>query len=355
MYSPSIVFELVTIAICLSLNAILSCFEMAFVTVSKPYLRKLAQQGDKVSLKLLSLRSNPERVLSVLQIGITLVGAISAAIGGAGAEEYLSPLYQTYFNISEEASETLAIMTVVVPLTYFSVVIGELVPKTLALRFPLKFARLSCYVLIFLDKIFSPLVYVLELSTKLLIYPLTKKMGFETLQEQTNSIDIDDLTDSHKQYVVNLIAIDKKKVKDILLPWEAVSKIPTEAHYTEVIDLIRSTRHTRMPVVENDLPVGILHSKEFISEVEVTRMNWKELIRPALFFGPEEPLLSALRQLQSQKSHLAIIRKHQEILGIVTIEDIFEEVVGEIYDEDDDPKKLLSTNSKIRTMHLPKN
>jgi putative hemolysin len=348
------VFALIVIIICLILNAILSCVEMAFVTVSKPYLRKLSSEGDKLAQKILKLRSNPERVLSVLQIGITLVGAISAAVGGAGAEESLSPHYQSLFNISEDLSETLAIITVVIPLTYFSVVIGELVPKTLALRFPMKFAKLGSFFLSTLDKIFSPLVYLLEISTKLIIAPFLKKMGSESLSEQASSIDIDDLTESHKQYVLNLIAVDQRKVKDILLPWSAVTKVDKSVHFTEVMDLIRSARHTRIPVVENDYPVGVLHAKEFISEVEVTKIDWTEIVRPIIYLNPEEPILNALKILQSKKSHMAVIRTKNEILGIVTLEDIFEEVVGDIYDEDDSPAVLLSSNSKIRTMNLPK-
>ena len=143
------------------------------------------------------------------------------------------------------------------------------------------------------------------------------------------------------------------KVKDILLPWELVTKIDKRAHQTEVMNLIRSARHTRIPVVENNIPVGILHAKEFISEVEVSRMNWNELIRSVTYFNADEPILSALKILQSKKSHIAIVRRKNEILGIVTLEDIFEEVVGDIYDEDDSPAVLLSSNSKIRTMNLP--
>lgn len=329
---------------------------MAFVTVSKPHLRKLSKQGDKQAQKVLALRSNPERILSVLQIGITLVGAISAAVGGAGAEESLAPFFQNYFNISEKASGTLSIVVVVLPLTYLSVVIGELVPKTLALRFPMRFAKLGSYFLVALSQVFAPLVYILEISTKLVISPFIKKMGVETVSEQSSSIDIDDLLDSNKQYVFNLIASDKRKVKDIMVPWDSVTKINNSAHYTEVLDLIRTTRYTRFPVIdENEKPVGILHAKDFTSEAEVSRIDWTELIRPILFVSAEEPILSAMKLIQSRKSHIAAIKnKSHELLGIVTVEDIFEEVMGDIYDDDDNPQYLLSSNSKIRTMNLPR-
>jgi len=346
-------FEIIVILICLFLNAILSCVEMAFVTVSKPHLRKLSNEGDKQARKVLLLRSNPERVLSVLQIGITLVGAISAAVGGAGAEESLSPLFMDFFNISEKAAETLSIIAVVIPLTYLSVVIGELVPKTLALRFPMRFAKLGSYFLFAMDRFFAPVVFLLEISTKIIIFPFVKKMGIESVSEQSSSIDIDDLHDSNKQFVFNLIGMDKRKVKDILVPWAAVTKISAGAHYTEVLDLIRSTRYTRFPVInEDEVLVGILHAKDFNSEAEVSRLNWNELIRPAIYINSEEPILNSLKAMQNKKSHIAAVRNKGEVLGIVTLEDIFEEVIGDIYDDDDNPQYLLSSNSKIRTMNL---
>ncbi len=331
----------------------LSCVEMAFVTVSKPHLRKLSDDGDRGATRVLELRKNPERVLSVLQIGITLVGAISAAVGGAGAEQFLSPHYQKYFDVSLKVADSLAIISVVLPLTYFSVVIGELVPKTLALRFPMRFAKLGSYFLGTLQRIFAPLVYVLELSTKLLVDPVMRHMGSETISEQNSTIDLGDLSESHKQYVINLIAVDKRKVKDIILPWDKVVKVEKSAHQNDVMALIRKHRHTRMPVVEEGVPFGILHTKEFISEIEISKVNWTALLRPVTYFTSEESILNALKILQAKKSHMAIVVRKGEILGVVTVEDIFEEVVGDIYDEDDNPRILLSSNSKRRTMALP--
>lgn len=345
--------QIIVIVMCLLINAVLSCVEMAFVTVSKPHLRKLAGKGDKLAQKVLALRSNPERILSVLQIGITLVGAISAAVGGAGAEETLSPIYQSMFNVSEQVAESLAIVSIVLPLTYLSVVIGELVPKTLALRFPMKFAKLGTFFLAALDKFFSPVVFLLEVSTKLIITPVVRLLGSESIAAETSSIDIDGLSETHKQYVINLIAVEKQKLKEIVVPWDEVTKVDKSAHHTEVMDLIRVERHTRIPVVDNGIPIGVLHAKEFISEVEVSKLNWTELIRPIIFLNSEDPILSALKVLQNRKSHMAVIRRKGEVIGIATIEDIIEEIVGDIHDEQDNPHFLLSSNSKIRTMNLP--
>lgn len=346
-------FELVVIAICLFLNAVLSCVEMAFVTVSKAHLKKLAADGDSVAQKVLNLKSNPERVLSVLQIGITLVGAISAAVGGAGAEESLSPIFMNQFGLEEKIAESLAIFIVVIPITFLSVVIGELVPKTLALQFPMRFAKLGSTFLLGLQKAFGPAVSLLEVSTKIITKIFLSRLKPESLSELSTSVEIDSLSDTHKQYVFNLLSVDKRKVKDIMLPWDSVIKVSHSAHARIVLGLIKSSGHTRIPVIEDELPIGILHSKDFISEEEISKIDWLQLVRPVIFVGVDETILGTLKILQHSSSHMAVVKKGDLLLGIVTLEDIFEEVVGEIYDEDEAPRVLLSSNSKIRTMNLP--
>ena len=346
--------QILIVMICLFFNAILSCIEMAFVTVSRPLLKKMAQQGSSAAVRLMVLKKNPERVLSVLQIGITLVGAISAAVGGAGAEEYIAPRLVDRFQIAPDVSVFLAIVMVVVPLTYVSVVIGELVPKSLALRYPLQISLGSGYLLIFLDRFFAPFVFVLEISTRFLTQFVFSKFKSENLVELTNDLDIDNLTDSHKQYVLNLIGIDKRAVKDVMVDWDQVSKINFTDHYHDVYALIRTSRHTRFPVLKDDVVVGLLHAKEFVSESEIAKIDWTTLIHDVVFLHLNETLISALKKMQTKHSHLAVIKSSggPNVHGIVTIEDIIEEVVGDIYDEDDSPNTLLAINARMRTMPI---
>jgi putative hemolysin len=345
--------EIIIIALCLILNAILSCIEMAFVTVSKPQLKKMADSGITAAKRILLFKTNPERTLSVLQVGITLVGAISAAVGGAGAEEWLSPWLMTKFQLQEETAEMIAILTIVLPLTYVSVVVGELVPKSIALKFPMRIALTGGYVLLILDRIFQPFVALLEASTKFLTKFVFANFKHEAQYASSSDVDLDNLTDTHKQYVFNLINVDKRTVKDVMLKWEDVNTVNVDEHYTEVLEKIKTCRHTRLPVInENNEVIGLLHTKEFVAETEITKLDWKQLIRKISFLNPNEPILNVLKKLQGLKSHLAIVKQDGHPIGIVTIEDIFEEVVGDIYDEDDDPSTLLATNSRIRTMSL---
>lgn len=346
--------EVIIVAVCLFLNAVLSCIEMAFITVSRPYIKQLANSGSHAALRLLALKSNPERALSVLQVGITLVGIISAAVSGAGAEEVLGPKLSGMFSLDEESGEFLAIAITVIPLTFLSVVIGELVPKSLALKFPLRFSLLGGYILIVLEKAFAPFVFLLEISTKFFTRFLFARLKPEKNMDPNREIDLEPLSDVHKQYVFNLIDVNKKTVKEIMIPWEQVSTVDFSEHHMQILDKIRDRRHTRLPVIKENQVVGLLHSKEFISEAEVSKIDWTRLIRTVVFLNSSEPILNALKKLQQSKTHLAVINKDSRPIGIVTIEDIFEEVVGDIYEEDDDPRSLLSANSRIRKMDLPK-
>jgi putative hemolysin len=347
--------EIFVVALCLTLNAILSCIEMAFVTVSKAHIKKLAASGQVSAKRVLVLKTNPERTLSVLQIGITLVGAISAAVTGAGAQEYLTPYLMSWLTIPSETSEFIAIALVVLPLTYLSVVIGELVPKSIALRFPLKIALSGGYILIFLDRLFYPFVILLEGSTKFFTKFIFSRFKSENGVTTEDGVDLDNLSEANRQYVFNLINIDKRMVKDVMVPWNEVSTIYNDCHQHQVLVKIKEDRYTRLPVISGDgTIIGILHSKEFVSESEITKIDWNQLIRPAMFLTPKEPILNALKKMQNNKSHLAIILKDQEPIGIVTIEDIFEEVVGDLHDEDDQPNTFLALNSKIRAIGLIK-
>jgi putative hemolysin len=130
------VLEFIVVLICLLLNSFFAAFEMAFVTVTKEDLADSADKFKDEITKIFLLKKNPERTLSVIQIGISLVGAISAAVGGNGAVESFSPYLESKFGLSPTMAEATSVLSVILPLTYLSVVFGELVPKTIALNNP---------------------------------------------------------------------------------------------------------------------------------------------------------------------------------------------------------------------------
>ncbi|WP_413584325.1 hemolysin family protein [Bdellovibrio sp. HCB274] len=338
--------ELIVVLLCLFVNMLLSGAEMAFVTVRKVQLQKIASKDSRARI-LLKLKANPERTLSVIQIGITVVGAIAAAVGGAGAEEALSPLYIDLFKVSPSTADAIAIASVVLPLTYLSVVVGELVPKTLALRNSLSIALWSARGLAISEKFLSLFVYILERSTHLIL----KIFGHsQTHGAADHEIEIEDLPHHTKQYVMNLVSADKMLARDIMVPWEEVVFVRRDDAIEDVETIIVNSGHTRIPVMHDGEIVGLINSKEFFTARKYKNLDWQTLIRPVLKFKAFEPLFRILMQMQQQKSHMAIIYERANIVGLVTMENIFEEIIGDIFDEDDDGfvKKLLASKSRRR-------
>lgn len=339
-------FELIVIIICLAFNALLSGAETAFIAVSRPALRELVKQGNERAKLLLFLRENPERTLSVVQVGITFVGALAAAIGGAGAEETITPLLMSHFHINETLAEIFSMLIVVIPLTYVSVVFGELVPKTLALRRPLFLASESAPWLHLTSRIIDPLVTVFEWSTKKIVnlFP-TKHTTHEESSSGESSIELDILSAPNRQYVLNIVKIEKTMVKEILVSWSEVIYVDDHQTLEQVENLIISSAHTRLPVMKNQEVIGIINAKEFLAFQKTGQTNWLSLMRAPIKIPDYMPMLSALQIMQQKRAHMAIVYKENTKVGIVTMEAIFEEIVGDIYDEEDDGTLTRILNS----------
>jgi putative hemolysin len=345
--------EIIIVFICLFLNAIFAAYEMAFISVPRSELKNLAKSGIKEAQTILCLRENPERTLSIIQIGITLVGSIAAAVGGVGAGETIEPFILNTLNVSEGIAESLSVMIVVIPITYLNVVVGELVPKSLALRNPIKITLKGARTLLLADKILSPVVSSLELSTKFLLKIFFPKSKTSSLHhDEKGHIEIDSLSPLHQKFMINLANIEEIKIKDIFIPWYQVTSVQENSTIQEILQITITSGHTRIPVTNlNNQIVGILHTKEFMALKETDNPNWKSILRTAILVHPNDSALNTLKLLQDKKNHLSVVTSpSNQTLGIVTLEDIFEEIIGEIHDEDDDGKigKIYTTTLKAK-------
>lgn len=342
--------EILIIVVCLLLNAMFACFEMAFVTVGKPELQNLAKKGNLAAAKLLSLRQSPERTLSVVQVGITFVGIISAAAGGAGAEESLSPYFEKNFGMSDSTAEAISILIIVFPLTFINVIFGELVPKTLALRHALKVSTWGLAWITWVDRALTPFVYVLEKATKGILYFLPKSPSASQIEHPSANLDLDHLSQRTQQYVLNLVGIENRNVMEMMVPWNKVEKIEQNSTREQVAGSAISTGHTRLPVVNEGKVVGLLHTKELMILLSSGHDEWHSIIRPLTELPPQTQALSALRLMQNNRSPMCVVSDGDKPIGALTLEDILEEIVGEIYDEDDDGKirRLLMSSGRRR-------
>lgn len=345
--------ELIAVVVCILLNAAISAVEMAFVSVEEYQLRKLAADGNRDAKVILSLHKSPERTLSVLQVGITMLGALGAAVGGAGSEQWIEPWLTNGLGLSHSTSQVLSIVMVVLPITFFSVVVGELVPKSLALRSPLSISLRSARWLCRSERVLVPIVNVLEWSTKALLKLISPKHKKQPAGATSGAelIELQSLSAEHRQYVLNLVHIERHRVRDILRPWNEVLVVDTGLPIEEVEKIVITSGHTRLPVLKGPCVMGVLNTKEFLALRATGSTTWEYLARPVVFSRPGDSVLQTLKRMQQSHVHMSIVaHDDQHPIGIVTMEDIIEEIVGEIFDEDDDGviRRIMSRSRRFR-------
>lgn len=342
--------EWLIVGICLIINAFLAAAEIAFVSVTRAQVRELIKLGKPAAGTLFSLRENPERTLSVIQVGISLVGALAAAVGGAEAHQSFTPYIQQTLHTGPRASHAFAIALLVVPYTIVNVIFAELVPKTLALRNPGWIALLAARWLTTMDTIFLPLVDFLEWATKRILSLFFPKSRRANLTAPQDTVELDTLSSQARQYVLNLVLLEKKRVRDVMLPWPQVDHVYLGQPITEVEAISLRSGHTRLPVMSDGQIFGIINTKELLALVKSGMDKWAQIVRPMSRLQEQDSLFKALRQMQEKRSHLSAIFAGEILTGIVTIEDILEEVIGEIYDEDDDGalRRILSSSVRLR-------
>lgn len=314
--------------------------EMAFASTNVPLLRDMASKGNHAAKLFLNLKRRPERTFAVIQVGITMVGILSAAVGGAEVEASILPYLRKLLNVSGTMAEILGIALFVIPFTFFTVVIGELVPKAIAIRYPEEVSLASSRLLIIMTKIASPVVHILEKSTvKFLSLVGIRPLHFPE-EAAVSEISLKSLHPLHRDYILNLFALRFKKASDVMLPFPNIVMIRSSMNKEEILKIIISCGHTRLPVLSDEAEpqvIGVLHTKEFVAMMYTgTEFSLDSLIRKPYFVEVNESILRILKDLQARRIHMAIVRRDNQTAGIITLEDILEEVVGEIFDEDDD-------------------
>lgn len=341
--------EWLIVAVCLFCNALLAAAEIAFVTLTRSQVRELLKTGKKSAEILRELRQNPERTLSVIQIGISLVGAIAAAVGGVQVAESLAPYFRNQFDVGEKSAEFMAIVVLVIPLTFLEVIFGELVPKTLALRNPSRIALASARWLDRMDRVFLPIVDFLEWSTKKILTVFFPKSRIPA-PASNETVELDQLSSQARQYVLNLVGVEKKRVRDVMLPWAQVDHVMFAQSIGDVEVIALRSGHTRLPVLAEGQLFGIVNTKELLALVKSGGDKWTQIVRPMSKVSEGDSLFKALRQMQEKRSHLSAVFNGSNLVGIVTMEDIIEEIIGEIYDEDDDGalRRILSSSGRAK-------
>lgn len=334
------------------INAFFASTEIAVISLNATKLKKLSQDGDKTALRLLKLVEEPAGFLSTIQIGITLAGFLGSAFAADNFSEYLVTwIYDGlgFRALPVSVVDTLSVIIITLILSYFTLIFGELVPKRIAMQKPYEVAKLSCGVVRGVAFIMRPVVAFLSLSTNGVLRLLRMKTEAEeenvTEEEIRMMVDLGEekgvIDEDEKLWIHNVFAFDDICVREIMVHSADVVRIFTEDTPEEVLAVMKDSGLSRIPVCEKDNNdvIGILYARDYLAADADARGDLHSLVRPA-YFVPESIAADDLfKDMQRKKIHFAVVvDEFGEIAGIITMEDLLEEIVGNIYDEYDRPE-----------------
>ena len=360
----SIPRQLLLQVVLILLNAFFAASEIAIISLSATRLRKMAEEGEKGAARLLKLVEEPAGFLSTIQIGITMAGYLGSAFAAQNFSEYIVKwIYHGigFQSISQAALSSIAIVIITVILGYFTLVFGELVPKRIAMQKPLEVGKVTSVVVGAIAIIMKPVIALLSASTNVVLrlLGLNTEAEDETvsedeirmmvdLGEERGAIDTDE-----KEWIQNVFDFNDVSVYDAMTRATDVEAISLEDTKEEILTIIRETGLSRFPVYDEDINdvVGILNSRDFLLAVgEGKPCGLAELMRTP-YFVPESIRTDQLfKDMQSNKIHIAVvIGEYGEMAGIITIEDLLEQIVGNIYDEfdPDEPEEIQQISDNL--------
>ena len=332
------------------INAFFAAAEIAVISLSESKLKKQAEDGDKKAKKLLKLTRTPDRFLSAIQIAITLAGFLSSAFA---ADSFAEPLVKWLYygkgftTLSPGTLNTIAVILITIVLSYFSLVLGELVPKRLAMKKTDAVARAAVGPVTVVAAVFRPVIWLLSKSTNgvLRLLHIDPKAEEEDVSEDEILMMVDlgeergAIESSEKELIENIFEFNNTTAEDVMVHRTDMVMIWCDDTNEDVIRTIRESGLSRFPVYEEDADdiIGILNTRDYLLNAQSSRPKaLRELLRPA-YFVPESVRTDVLfRDMQSKKIHLAIVvDEYGGTSGLVTMEDLLEEIVGNIYDEFD--------------------
>lgn len=351
--------------ILIALNAFFAATEIAVISLNEKKVRALAEDGNKKAVKMLKIIEEPTQFLSTIQIGITLAGFLGSAFAADNFAEVLSSAISKAFNLSADNTKiinTVAVVLVTLILSYFTLIFGELVPKRIAMKHKEKLANSVCGIISFLAAVLKPIIWFLTISTNavLRLVGIDPHEKEEPVSEEDivlmldagadeGSLDHDDI-----EYIKNVFKLDKMTAEDVMTPRKSVISISYDASDKEILEIIEEESYSRIPVYEDnpDKIIGILHACDYLLKRNEKNFDLKSILHTPVFV-PETISLDVLfKDMQTDHNHLAVVvNEYGETSGIVTMEDILEEIVGEIWDERDEEidefKKIGDNTYKV--------
>lgn len=336
----AITFEVIFIVLLLLANGVFAMSELAIVSARKTRLRQMCDNGDSKACAALDLATSPDRFLSTIQIGITLVGILAGAFGGATIAEQLGeqigrvPALAPY-------GEVLGVATIVVTITYFSLVIGELVPKRFALNHPERIAKLVARPMQRLSRAMSPMVHLLSISTSMVLTLLRMKAPTEppvtedeikVLIEQGTQAGVFEKTE--QEILKRVFKLADRSIGTLMTPRPDIVWLRAKASREEIRKKVVENHYSRFPVSDESLDqvVGVVKAKDMLAPcLGDEELDLTSVMRAPLFVPESRSALEVLELFKTSATHLTlIVNEYGSIEGLVTTNDILEAIVGDI-------------------------
>ena len=339
--------SIIVLLILIFFNAFFAATEMAFISLNDNKIKMMAKEKNKKAIRIQKMLENPSKFLATIQIGITLAGFLSSAFAADTFADKLAPALNSLMPfISVSAWQSISIVIITVILSYFTLVFGELVPKRLAMKYSEKIAFTTCGVIKVLSVVAAPFVSFLTFSTN----AISKLFGVtgeeqETVTEEEIKMLINEgkekgtIEEEETEMINNVFEFNDKVVSEIMIPRTEIYALDMNLSINEVIDeLSEDKRYSRIPVYDETIDEikGIVYVKDILLSQKNRNVKIKNIMKEP-YFVPENKLVNELfEDLRKNKKQIAIVvDEYGGTAGMVTMEDILEEIVGEIYDEYD--------------------
>ena len=331
-------------------NAFFAATEIALISLNEKKVKARAEEGDEKAVKMLKMIEEPTGFLSTIQIGITLAGFLGSAFAADNFAERLSdwllavmPSLAPYGG----AINTVSVVLITLILSYFTLVLGELVPKRIAMKNKEKLADVVCGFISVLATILRPIVWLLTASTNgvLRLFGIDPHEKEETVSEEDIVLMLDagadegTLDQDNIEYIKNVFKLDRQIAADVMTPRKAVAFLQADATQEEILQFIEEEGYSRIPVYDEDVDhvIGILHTRDFLLQSGKGAFDLRASLHEPVFVPETVNLDLLFKDMQTQHNHIVItVNEYGETSGIVTMEDILEEIVGEIWDERDE-------------------
>lgn len=352
--------QLILQVVLILLNAFFAATEIAVISLNEKKVRALASEGDKWANKMLKIIESPTQFLSTIQIGITLAGFLGSAFAADNFAETFSAFLIRIFHIAPQYAgtmNTVAVVAVTLILSYFTLILGELVPKRIAMKHKETLANAVCGLISGLTTVLKPIIWFLTVSTNavLRLFGINPNEKEEPVSEEDivlmldaggdeGTLDQDDIA-----YIKNVFKLDRMTAEDVMTPWKSVVFITENAKEEEILSLIKTEAYSRIPVYDarEDRILGILHTRDYLLERRNPGFSLQQVLHEPIIVPETLKLDTLFKEMQRQHNHVVIlVNEYGETSGIVSMEDILEEIVGEIWDERDEEVSEITETGK---------